>query len=129
MSRGRSFHTITVLSDGKLLVTGGFNYAHHYWADCEVYDPKSDKWTPIASMTTARAAHTATLLPSGKILVTGGASGDSMFEALASCEVYDPVSNTWVSVADMSTLRLQHVATLLPSHKILVTGGIDLPLF
>ena len=67
----------------------------------------------------ARTRHTATLLPSGKVLVAGGAAGDT---ALASTEIYDPISNAW-SVAGMLTgARTGHTATLLPSGKVLVAG-------
>jgi Galactose oxidase, central domain len=47
------------------------------------------------SMTTARYGHTATLLQNGEMLVAGGF--DSNGVALASAELYDPASGTWVA--------------------------------
>ncbi|CAF1135185.1 unnamed protein product, partial [Didymodactylos carnosus] len=70
----------------------------------------------LASMSSARYGHTATLLLSGKVLVTDG-------QGSSTCEVYDPLSNTWTPVASMSSAQYWHTATLLLSGKVLVTGG------
>ncbi|MBN9684343.1 MULTISPECIES: Ig-like domain-containing protein [unclassified Corallococcus] len=80
-------------------------------------------------MTTARYNHTATLLPSGKVLVTGGNASREMpsFEAiLDSAEWYDPATGTWSLTRPMATARVGHTATLLPSGKVLVSGGENL---
>ncbi|CAF4638211.1 unnamed protein product [Didymodactylos carnosus] len=71
MSSARRVHTATLLSSGKVLVTGGY-VDENPLSSCEVYDPPSNTWTSVASMSSARRAHTATLLSSGKVLVTGG---------------------------------------------------------
>ena len=73
-------------------------------------------------MANAREAHTATLLPSGKVLVTGGLNG---YTALASVELYDPVTNSWSTMASMSVPRENHTATLLPNGDVVVIGGDD----
>jgi hypothetical protein len=78
-------------------------------------------------LNTARAAHTATLLPSGQVLVTGGY--DSGGNALASAELYDPVTNTWGAAGPLATARLGHTATLLPSGQVLVAGGVSYGVF
>ena len=76
------------------------------------------RWTAITSMMEARAVHTATWLPSENIifLVTGGTASDSISSALSSCEMHDPVSNTCHTVANMSALRFQHIATVKPLY-------------
>jgi N-acetylneuraminic acid mutarotase len=79
-------------------------------------------WSGAASMATARALQTATLLGNGKVLVAGGVNWDTG-AAIASVELYDPVSNTWSAAAAMAVARLNATATLLSNGKVLVTGG------
>jgi hypothetical protein len=67
-----------------------------------------------------RAYHTATLLPNDQVLVAGGISNAGNE---ATVERYDPVSNTWTSVASMGTARAYHTATRLPNDLVLVAGG------
>ncbi len=75
------------------------------------------------SLITARSQHTATLLPNGKVLVAGGL--DSSSNSLASAELYDPASGTWMETGNLAFARSQHTATLLPNGKVLVAGGLD----
>ncbi|MEN3368511.1 MAG: hypothetical protein V7609_654 [Verrucomicrobiota bacterium] len=73
------------------------------------------------SLVTARSGHTATLLPNGKVLVVGGYG--SIGAPLASAEVYDPATGTWVTTGSLAAARFHHTATLLPNGKVLVAGG------
>src|SRR6476660_7361908 len=94
----RSSHTATLLPNGKMLVVGGFSDISGYLASAELYDPASGTWTATGSLTTARSGYTATLLPNGKVLVVGGANGNgsTFLGELASAELYDPASGTWM---------------------------------
>ncbi|MCY1016105.1 kelch repeat-containing protein [Pyxidicoccus sp. MSG2] len=120
MAAGRYAHTATLLSSGKLLVTGGVVNGGAL-DSAEVYDPATDSWSSAGVMVAARYQHTATLLPSGKVLVTGGYGKSGV---LNSAEVYDPATHSWSSTGFMATARYQHTATLLPSGKVLVAGGV-----
>jgi len=119
LSTARHVHSATLLSSGKVLITGGYAdpYGSQAIASAEVYDPASGTWSAGASMASPRGEHTATLLPNGKVLVAGG------FNALAAAEVYDPASGTWSATASMLSGRHAHKATLLPNGKVLVSGG------
>ncbi|CAF4473510.1 unnamed protein product, partial [Adineta steineri] len=44
MTNGRSYHTASVLSNGKVLVTGGWNFVISF-NSTELYDPSSGTWT------------------------------------------------------------------------------------
>ena len=67
----RSGHRATLLSSGKVLVSGGYINSVGGLASAEVYDPKTELWTETESMHVPRTKHTASLLPDGKVLVAG----------------------------------------------------------
>ena len=82
MSIPRSWHTATLLLDGRVLVAGGTCLGRFAvgcaakdpsgaMAAAEIYDPRTGTWTPAGDMTTPRSQHTATLLPDGMVLVAG----------------------------------------------------------
>src|SRR5262249_16659472 len=68
----RTVHTATLLSNGKVLVAGGFDTNGVALASAKLYDPANGTWSATGSLGSARAGHTATLLPNGKVLVAGG---------------------------------------------------------
>lgn len=75
-------------------------------------------------MAEGRAGPTATLLPDGRVLFVGGTdSGNSLGNALASAEIYDPATGRWSGAASMHTARQYHTATLLLDGTVLVAGG------
>lgn len=117
---GRHYHSVSSLSDGKVLAVGGFT-AGGVTTSAALYDPANDTWTPAASMLSARYDHTATVLADGRVLVVGGQP--SVNASMASVEIYDPVSNTWTAAASMSEPRVRHSATVLPDGSVLVIGG------
>lgn len=119
MGTERAAHTATLLANGKVLITGGYN-STSVLATAELFDPATGTFTATGAMTTARFLHTATLLANGKVLVTNGSdtSGD-----LATAELYDPATGTFTATGTMSEVRSEHTATLLTNGKVLVVGG------
>jgi N-acetylneuraminic acid mutarotase len=88
MGTGRAEHAATLLSSGKVLVTGGSS-ALSDLSSAELYDPTTNTWSSEGDMATARFYHTATLLSNGEVLVAGGFSFNAV-STLSSCELYDP---------------------------------------
>ncbi len=83
-----------------------------------------DELSPALTMNAPRAAHTATLLPDGKVLLAGGFRPQGTAEiAIASAELYDPQTNSFMPTNDMNEPRSGHTATLLPNGKVLIVGG------
>ena len=74
MISARGEFPATLLSDGRVLVTGG--YAGGGLATAEVFNPVSGIWNPVTNMETRRWRHTATVLTNGLILVVGGHDGN-----------------------------------------------------
>ncbi|MFE3505771.1 Kelch repeat-containing protein [Kitasatospora sp. NPDC059160] len=126
----RRLHTVTVLNDGKVLVTGGIGGSTAPGlASAEVYDPVADTWTPAGTMNQARWGHSAVLLPNNLVLVAGGSAvrDGRTTRALRSAELYDPAATTdatrWTTVGDMTDARSGHPAAVLKDGKVLVVGG------
>jgi len=124
MLTGRAEHTATRLLDGRVLVAGGTNGQNHGLASTELFDPKTIRWSDGPPMSTTRVDHTATLLEDGRVLVAGGFDQlDQAERSLASAEIFDPKSNSWMPAASMLEARGRHTATLLASGTVLVVGG------
>src|SRR5207247_3587222 len=107
-----------------------------YQTDCTTYptataevidlNSASPAWTHTGSMVTGgRKLHNATLLPDGKVLVSGGSRGTEDPNTLPSvpapvCEMWDPASGTWATMASQSKIRAYHsTAVLLPDGRVL----------
>jgi N-acetylneuraminic acid mutarotase len=128
MNTARAGHTATLLPDGSVLVVGGAidPDGQAVLASAELYDPATGSWTDTGNLATARQGHTATPLPDGKVLVTGGIGpfvGPTDSVALASTELYDPLSGRWTTVAGLGDARFGHTSTLLTDGSVLVAGG------
>ena len=62
----RAFHTATLLSNGKVLVTGGISNIGGGQATAELYDASTGIWTRTGSMATVRYGHRADAHKTGK---------------------------------------------------------------
>ena len=121
LTTAREWHTASLLSDGKVLVTGGLDSTGKAIVTAELYDPTNQSFTLTkGSMETARAFQTATSLKDGTVLVAGGSDGTS---PLATAELYDPNTGVFSPTGNMANARQSHTANLLNDGTILVTGG------
>jgi hypothetical protein len=131
MTTARSFHTATLLSDGKVLIAGGTpgsnpaalcNKLAGCMATAELYDPDSGTFAPTSDMTTSRSGHTATLLPDGRVLIAGGTSSQAFIPG-NSAEIYDPSTGTFAVTGNMIFGRVCQQANLLGNGTVLIVGG------
>ena len=119
MATARFGLTATLLPDGRVLTTGGFNGTNPV-SSADLRDPTTGSWSASGSMTATRQFHAATLLSNGKVLVTGG-YGDEAYRS--STELFNPTTATWAATGSLTHPRLQHVAVRLANGKVLIAGG------
>ena len=130
MATARQDHSMTVLANGKALVTGGRSTSGTTGlASAELYDRTTGTWAATASMTGGRFLHRATQLntgsnatTSGKVLISGGINGTS---SVNTAQLYNPTAGTWAAAGNMNAARHAHTATLLVDGKVLVAGGLN----
>jgi N-acetylneuraminic acid mutarotase len=127
-------HTATLLRDmmpnGKVLVAGGSAGSTSSY----IFDPANPA-TPViaAALTHTRTKHAATLLavpflsPPGLVLVSGG-EGVAPGTYLASAELYNPTTDSWVDTGSLNLARSMHTSTLLNNGRVLVVGGLGGPI-
>src|SRR5437868_15397824 len=90
MVQGRVDQTATLMSNGDVLVIGGYADGSSL-SSAERYNPVRATWSKIVGLPKGIYFHTATLLPNGKVLVAGGFFGNNYRAA----ELFDPPSGTW----------------------------------
>jgi hypothetical protein len=129
MHTARWGHSAVALPDGSVLVAGGSAVRSPQSVgalrSAERFDPATGTWTEVAPMTDARTGHVAVVLGNGKVLVIGGSVplGRTDEAALAFCELYDPLADTWTPTGSLLAPRSRHQAVLLSPTSVLVTGG------
>jgi Kelch motif len=121
-------HTATLLPNGKVLIAAGLARNGVIEPTAELYDPHTGKFVSVGKMQSPRGwGSTATLLRNGKVLLTGGGrfSGCDVSCNLATAELFDPSSNTFTAVNNMTTRRAGAIAVLLQNGDVLIVGGDD----
>ncbi len=127
MIHARAGHTATLLSDGRVLAFGGVLLVRPVVVPTnavEIYDPVKNVWQETGSLNVSRQrGYAITLLSNGKLIVTGGTK--NLFPAVASAEIYDPVTGKWKLLSPMNDARYGHAAVELSDERVLVAGGED----
>jgi Kelch motif/Fibronectin type III domain len=128
MSSGRRLLSVVRLPSGRVLVAGGTSDLTHPVASTDIYDPATNSFAAAANMTTARGVFGMTLLSDGRVLADGGAvppSSGGPFDLTSRSELYNPATNTWLSVSDIPVATAAFTQTLLPGGQVLLMGGIS----
>lgn len=93
----------------------------------EAREPVVGTWTLTGAMNEPRSQYALTPLSDGRVLAAGGCDSYSDpfmgCTALATAEVYDPVTGIWTSTGSMNEARRNYGAALLPDGRVLVAGG------
>jgi len=125
LAAARSFHTATLLPDGRVLIAGGVfgDDANPAPVGAEVYDPSTGEFSPAGALQVARGTHTAVLLNDGRVLVVGGVDAAQPFVGIQATEIYDPATNNWSLGPVLQPAWIESTVTLLGNGKVLIFGG------
>ena len=104
-----------------LYAVGGYD-GQSFLSTVECFDPSTNVWSPVASMTTARDGHGVTVL-GGLLYAVGGFDGYAR-STLSTVECFDPSTNVWSPVASMATARSGPGVTAL-GGLLYAFGGYD----
>jgi hypothetical protein len=93
----------------------------------ELFDPTSGTFKSTGSMSTTRHGHTATRLADGRVLMLGGIPSlqniHSQPPAPEYAEIYDPATQTFSGLDNLTMSRQGYTVTLLQSGEVLLAGG------
>jgi Kelch motif/Galactose oxidase, central domain len=113
--------TAVLLPGRKVLVAGGFDTGFVPLNSAEIYDQKTNTWTPTGSMNVARGEFATVVLNDGRVLAVGGVSSVG---PLASAEIYDPRTGIWTLTGSMSMPGRNDLAlVVLRNGRVLAAGG------
>ena len=142
-SKNRHHPTLTLLRDGRALLSGGrlnvSNGGTQTVVDsAALFDPATETISPTGSMVHPRADHSATTMQDGRVLLAGGrgscvAQGSSLsgceLPELRDAEVYDPATGTFTPTGRMASARGATEGMLLADGRVLVlptsTDSVD----
>ncbi|WP_032808710.1 MULTISPECIES: kelch repeat-containing protein [unclassified Leptospira] len=120
LNEGRGYHQSTVLKNGDILVTGGYDTIDLI-STVERFNVLANTWNYVAPMNQQRALHQTILLADGRVLTVGGNLIDGAIALGA--EFYNPNLNTWTQTGVMNFFRSQFTLTRLNDGRILAVGG------
>jgi hypothetical protein len=119
MSTARFSHKAMLLSNGQVLIAGGFNPG--LFPSAETYDPASNSFNPTGSMSRVRTEHRIGLLKNSKVILCGCHDG-----SFANVELFDPFTSPLGSfqiTGSMVQPHTRHTVTTLADGRILVVAG------
>ena len=120
LSQPRSGASIALLTDGRLVVTGGDGPAGTL-ASAEIIGLDGASST-VTSMGIPRSRHISVVLSNGSVLVAGGTTSGG--GATNAAEIYDPVADSWSTLAGgMIEARSNATSVRLQDGRVLIAGG------
>lgn len=120
MIAGTSQHISMLLSDGRVLVTGG-DRGNGGDDTVQVYDPKTNIWSLVGHLPTPVFVHAAQELKDGRIYVAGGFNRDKKF--LDEAWIFDLEQHQAVAAPRLTEARDNERFAMLRDGRIFMLGG------
>jgi hypothetical protein len=102
MTTGRCDQAATLLSNGEVLVAGGYSIYGDSVSSAELYNPATGSWQATGNMSTARQLAGIVTMLNGNALIVSGEDIDSVngtSTALTSAEIYDASQGAFSTTA------------------------------
>jgi hypothetical protein len=117
--------TSILLSDGRALIAGGTDGAGAL-DTAETYNPATSTFTFTANnMSIGRTLLSAAILPDGKVIVGTGSSVSAGQKADATCDEFDPSTNSFSPTGSLHIARIEAAAAMMPNGSPIFLGGTD----
>jgi N-acetylneuraminic acid mutarotase len=117
----RDTYAAARLSNGKVLLAGGYDTSGNKCAEAWLYDPGANSWTATTALPVGLAFSGAVTIADGTVLAMGGNDGTTRGLAYA----FNPSNATWTQKATSPTAASSVGLALLGNGKALVAGGYD----
>lgn len=141
----QAFGAVAMLLDGRVLCIGGIigtelddesfalgGIPENYTDVCYLYNPDTDEYTLTGALPEPADVQRAVRLQDGRVLVAGGLHGPDQggpstfsFPASTKTYVYNPDTELWTTVGDMTEARAMHALCVMLSGNVLAVGGTD----
>ena len=129
---GRTLYRVQRMQDGRYLCVGGLGSGQGAQDTAEVYDPATQTFSAVASMSTRRAAYRGVVRPNGTVIILGGFThlnaaggfGGILTSSTATSEIYDPGTDTWTAGPAMNVPRATFEMVDIGNDKYLIAGGV-----
>jgi hypothetical protein len=112
-------YSASAMIGGQVVVAGG-QLSNKLVNSTEVFDPATNSWKAVGSMTTSRARFSLTPLPNGDLLAAGSQGPDGTTK---SCEVFHPELSAWETSPQMNISRGAHGYAVVSGGATFVIGG------
>lgn len=125
MNHARESNELTLLSDERVLVTGGTDEHSKLVAVAEIYDPKTNTFTVAGTMQNPRAGHSTVELANGNVLIVGGYSRLDDPPGCAyvnTSELYDPRLQKFVLTGNPAQERMSPTLVIHQGTPVLAGG-------
>ena len=116
----RSDHGAVLLPSGLLLLAGGGNDVTASLLETQVFDETTGAWATGPPLPIALTRHSLTLLATGDVLLAGGDGPGGSSDRAWVLHGAEATVGIWPSIHEA---RATHVASVLPSGRVLVAGG------
>ena len=128
MKSGRAHPCVTLLADGRVLVTGGwYPESSSPVSTAELFDPQSNSFSSLGGMKRPRCRHSVCQLKNGQILIVSGQTkselADSAHSLTATAELLDLDKKEFALIGQLHEARCDAPLVPYKQDRAIVFGG------